>query len=148
MDWIGAMREAYRLEQRRMFLPALVPFWRRLRLSLVIFGLLCFLSGFAAGKAQAAPAGSVQYIIECVPSVPVSGTSIAPCVNVDAVGYSPAQVQAYVVDPAFASYIDELTTPFDYTLGSAFWVFGFTGVMILYFTSHVIGLVLKKVKNG
>lgn len=148
MDRIGALREAYRLEHRRMFLPAPVPFWRRVRLSLLFFGFLCFLSGFAVGQAYAVPAGSTQYVLECVPRVPTTGTSIAPCVNVSGAGYRPVQVQAYVIDPAFSSYIDELTTPFDYTLGSAFWAFGFTGVMILYFSAHVIGLVLKKVRNG
>lgn len=153
MDRIGVFREASRLENRRMFLTSPVPFWRRVfwrktRLALGMFGLLCFLSGFAAGKAQAVPAGSVQYALECIPRVPASGTSLAPCVNVGTVGYRPVQVQSYVIDSASASYIDQLTTPFDYALGSAFWAFGFSGVMILYFSSHVIGLVLKKVRNG
>ena len=37
---------------------------------------------------------------------------------------------------------------FDIAVGGAFWAFGFVGVMILYFSSHVIGLVLKAVKHG
>lgn len=37
---------------------------------------------------------------------------------------------------------------FDPVAASAFWAFGFAGVMILYFSSHVIGLVLKAIKNG
>lgn len=37
---------------------------------------------------------------------------------------------------------------FDSSMGASFWAFGFTGVLVLYFTSHVIGLVLKKVRNG
>lgn len=37
--------------------------------------------------------------------------------------------------------------PYDYATGGAFWAFGFTGVLILYFSSHVIGLVLKAVRR-
>lgn len=37
---------------------------------------------------------------------------------------------------------------YDYALGGAFWAFGFTGVMLMYFSSHLIGLVLKAVRNG
>lgn len=38
--------------------------------------------------------------------------------------------------------------PFDYTLAGAFWAWGFTAVLVLYFSAHVIGLVLKQVRNG
>jgi hypothetical protein len=36
---------------------------------------------------------------------------------------------------------------FDPLVGGAFFSFGFAGVMLLYFSSHSIGLVLKAVKN-
>lgn len=147
MDRIGAFRDAYRLENRRVFLLVPVPFWRRVRLSLLFFGLVCFLSGFAAGSAQAVPAGSVEYIVECK-IIGTTGNSTAPCVTVGGNRFGPVMVQSYVLDPASSTYIDVLTTPFDYALGGAFWAFGFAGVMILYFSSHVIGLVLKAVKNG
>lgn len=42
------------------------------------------------------------------------------------------------------------TTPaetYDYAALGAFWAFGFTGVMLLYFSSHVIGLVVKAVRD-
>lgn len=42
------------------------------------------------------------------------------------------------------------TTPaqtYDYTVLGAFWAFGFTGVMLLYFTSHAVGLVVKAVRD-
>lgn len=147
MDRIGIFRDAYRLENRRVFLLVPVPFWRRVCLSLLFFGLICFLSGFAAGKAQAVPAGTVEYIIECK-FTGTTGNSSAPCVTIGSNRYGPVMVQSYVIDPASAFYIDQLTTPFDYVLGGAFWAFGFAGVMILYFSSHVIGLVLKAVKHG
>lgn len=148
MDRIGVITKSCRMEELRLSPLAPVPFWRRVRFLLVIFGLISFFFGFAAGQAQAVPLGSVQYVVECIPRVPASGNSLAPCVNVGAVGYRPIQVQSYVIDPLSASYLDQLSTPFDYALGSAFWAFGFSGVMILYFSSHVIGLVLKKVRNG
>lgn len=147
MDRIGAMRDYYRLQNQPMLTPAPVSFWRKARLFLVLFGLFCFLFGFLAGNAFAVPAGSVQYIVECQVTG-TTGNSTAPCTTIGSNRYAPNIVQAYVIDPASASYIDQLTTPFDYALGSAFWAFGFTGVMILYFSSHVIGLVLKKVRNG
>ena len=44
--------------------------------------------------------------------------------------------------------VTSVTSPeYDYALGSAFWAFGFTGVMILYFSSHAIGLVLNAVRR-
>lgn len=147
MDRIGVITKSCRIEELRLSPLAPVPFWRRVRFLLVIFGLISFFSGFAAGQAQAAPAGSVEYLIECK-IIGTNGNSTAPCVTVGANRYAPVMVQAYVIDPLSASYIDQLSTPFDYALGSAFWAFGFSGVMILYFSSHVIGLVLKKVRNG
>ncbi|WP_341916420.1 hypothetical protein [Polaromonas sp. YR568] len=42
------------------------------------------------------------------------------------------------------------TTPaesYDYAALGSFWAFGFTGVMLLYFSSHVIGLVVKAVRE-
>lgn len=140
MNRIGAMRNAHRLENRRALPSAPILIWRRVRLSIVGFGLLCFLSGFAAGQAYAVPAGTLQSIVVCVPGSP----SKAPCAS----GFLPVEMSAYVIDPASASYLDALTTPFDYALGGAFWAFGFAGVMILYFSAHVIGLVLKSVRNG
>lgn len=37
--------------------------------------------------------------------------------------------------------------PFDYQLAAEFWAFGFTAVVSLYLLSHVIGLVLKFVRD-
>lgn len=147
MDRIGAIKEAMRREICSVSLPAPVSFWNRVRLSLLFFGLICFLSGFAVGKAQAAPAGEVKYIIQCQ-FIGTTGNSVGPCVTVGINRHRPVMVSAYVIDPNSASYIDALTTPFNYSLGGAFWAFGFVGVMILYFSSHIIGLVLKAVKNG
>jgi hypothetical protein len=39
------------------------------------------------------------------------------------------------------------TEPFDYQLAAEFWAFGFTAVVSLYLLSHVIGLVLKFVRD-
>lgn len=55
------------------------------------------------------------------------------------------QAQASVSTSPVASAPD---IPYDYATGGAFWAFGFTGVMTIYFAAHVIGLVLKFIKNG
>lgn len=99
MGNLGAIKQAMRLENRRVFLPVPVPFWRRVRLSLLFFGLFCFLSGFFVGRADAA-GGSLQYIVECN-VIGTSGDSTAPCVTVGANRYGPSMVQAYVIDPAY-----------------------------------------------
>lgn len=39
-------------------------------------------------------------------------------------------------------------TDYDYATGAAFWAFGFTGVMISYFSAHLVGLVLRFVRGG
>lgn len=38
--------------------------------------------------------------------------------------------------------------PFDYQLAGQFWAFGFTVLISLYLLSHVIGLILKFVRNN
>lgn len=38
--------------------------------------------------------------------------------------------------------------PFDYQLAGQFWAFGFTVLISLYLISHVIGLVLKMVRDN
>ena len=56
--------------------------------------------------------------------------------------------QLIVVTHSEWKAVTAVTAPeYDYALGSAFWAFGFTGVMILYFSSHAIGLVLNAVRR-
>jgi hypothetical protein len=91
-------------------------------------------------------AGSTQYTIQCVLKSPNNGNSTAPCVTVGANRYVPVMVQTYEIDPASASYIDAIATPFDYALGTSFFMFGFCGIIFLHLMSHGIGLVLKMVR--
>lgn len=92
------------------------------------------------------PAGSVQYIIRC-DVVNTSGRSTAPCVSVGSTGYAPNMVQAYVIDPAAASFIDALAAPYDYAGGAALFTFGFSMVVGLWFVSRNIGLILDAVRK-
>lgn len=103
---IGVIKEAFRQKNRRVFLAAPVPFWRKERnyyLAFLIITVLWF--GFT-GLASAA-GGTVRYITECVPSGNLTAT--APCVRIGTVGYKPASkmVSAYIIDPAYqAAYED------------------------------------------
>lgn len=166
MDRIGAIMEAMSRENRLMVIPALVPFSRRFRLSVVAFGLLCFLSGFWTCNAQANYAMNGQCFatgpealdsfnsrypyFETATSSPswwsvasssLSGQNLSVILRLGTVN----QPLITVAVPNCAQVTNE---NFDSVLGGAFWAFGFAGVMILYFSSHVIGLVLKSVRHG
>lgn len=49
---------------------------------------------------------------------------------------------------AVSTIVHPSLTEYDYATGAAFWAFGFTGVMISYFSSHLVGLVLRLVRRG
>jgi len=93
-------------------------------------------------------AGSVQYIVECAVRVPATAVSLAPCTSVTGVGYAPKMVQAYVIDPASASYIDAVAAPYNYANGAALWGFAFTFVLTLYLVAHSAGLIMGFVRRG
>lgn len=108
MDRIGAMREAYRLQNCRAFLPAPVLFWRRIRLSIFAFGFLCFFSGFAIGQAQAS-VGSLRYVVECkYKGTTANSTSSWPCQDVGATTLYPVTTQFYLPDAVAQNAFESL----------------------------------------
>lgn len=74
MDRIGAIKDYMRSQNRRDSSFAPVPFWRRVRLSIIVFCLICFLSGFVVGQAHAdtIPADRVVTYSQSYCSVPFS----------------------------------------------------------------------------
>lgn len=70
--------------------------------------------------------------------VVVPSVTAPPCLASELVLLAPSE---------WVAVTSQLSAPYDYVMGAGFWGFGFAGVMILYFTAHVIGLVLKGVKN-
>lgn len=56
-------------------------------------------------------------------------------------------VEAYILDPAAAAYLDPLGDPFDYTMAAGFWGLAFTSVLALYLVSHAVGTILNIVKR-
>lgn len=91
-------------------------------------------------------AGSVQYVIKCVPTG--TAQSFAPCTAVGSSGYGPVMTQAYVIDPASASYIDALTVPFDYAYASGLFTLSFSMVVGLFVVSRYAGVILDFIRRG
>jgi hypothetical protein len=87
----------------------------------------------------------LQYVIECVSNG--GSVAVSPCTSVGSVGYAPVMYQAYVVDPSLGAAFVASQAPMDYTLAGEFFAFGFTGIALLFFSSHGIGLVLKSVRG-
>ncbi|WP_254219948.1 hypothetical protein [Burkholderia multivorans] len=96
-------------------------------------------------------AGTVQTILECVAVASADQSSTVDqqvCPPSGAQYFHLQQVQAYVIDPASASYIDGITVPFDYAAASGFWGTAFCGVVALYFMSRGIGTVVNFVRRA
>lgn len=83
-------------------------------------------------------AGSLENVIVCRPSA----TPAAPC----AAGEAPTVVQAYVIDPAGASFFDAAAQPYDPSTGVAFWSAAFVFIVGLYISTRVIGTLVNMVR--
>lgn len=162
MDRIGAIKEAMRLESRPVVASAPIRF--SLGLRVVVFFLLFGILGFSVGKAQANFAISDK----CFATAPEAldafnsrypffdiaklewwsvGASSITGQNINVI-LRRQGVNQPLITTAISNCTEITNEPFDTALGGAFWAFGFAGVMILYFSSHVIGLVLKSVRHG
>lgn len=90
-------------------------------------------------------AGTVQTILECVAVSSSDQSSTIDqqvCPPVSTQYFHLVQGQAYVIDPAGASYIDAVTEPIDYGVAAGFWGAAFVGVLTLYFAARGAGAVL------
>lgn len=91
-------------------------------------------------------AGTLEYVIECMPNG--KKTAVAPCAVVGVVGHSPVMVQAYVISPASASFIDAIAQPFDYAYASGLWTLSFSMVVGLFVVSRKFGAIINFVRFG
>ncbi|MCL2658827.1 MAG: hypothetical protein FWD62_15735 [Betaproteobacteria bacterium] len=92
--------------------------------------------------------GTLQNVVVCVPAASATTAQQAACPSVGMQYYVPAQVQAYLLDPAQHNFIDAALGEFDYAYASAIWGLAFSMVVGLYFAAHGIGLTLGMVRRG
>ncbi|ACR27563.1 Hypothetical protein bglu_1g03630 [Burkholderia glumae BGR1] len=57
-------------------------------------------------------------------------------------------MQAYVLVPSSASYIDAVAQPFDYAQAAGFWGVAFTTVITLWLVSHGAGAIVNFVRRA
>lgn len=79
-------------------------------------------------------------------NLPASTTACTPSTSLSAL--TPEQLSALNWLTANQSSLSASVGVFDPINGAGFFAFGFAGVLILFFSSHIIGLVLKQVKHG
>lgn len=92
--------------------------------------------------------GSVQTLVVCVPVDQATGPEQqAVCPVVNGQNFAPANVQAYVIDPAQAASIEAQAAPFDYAKAGEVYGFAFTSVMLLWVSAKGIGAVINMVKS-
>lgn len=97
-------------------------------------------------------AGSLQYVIECVPSGTTgakTGMSVTnnPCNTLAGVQQYPRMTQAYVLDPASQPYIDPIAQPFDYVAAGAIFTFFFSFTVSAWVVAKNAGLILAAIKR-
>lgn len=95
-------------------------------------------------------AGSVQTIVVCGPAagaVSVSGRAISCGTDANGNPLYMTTMQAYVLDPSSASYIDAVAQPFDYVQAAGFWGVAFTTVITLWLVSHGAGAIVNFVRR-
>lgn len=95
------------------------------------------------------PSGTVQVVLVCVPKVPNSGGSTAPCATDAGTGqhYVPSQMKAYLVDPAVTLESTVQLVPFDYTQAALAFAFGLTIVLTIWIMAYPIGAILGLIKK-
>lgn len=92
-----------------------------------------------------ADAGALKTVLICEPT---TGAPRPPCGTIAGQAHVPAVMNAYVLLPDSKSYIDAVTTPFDYELAGQFWALAFTTVLGLYLVSANAGLILGFLRRG
>ncbi len=112
-----------------------------------------------AGLCYASPADVLPVVVAAFPFINSdSSTSIAasPAPTISAAGLVSYRLTRFdFVKNSSTSFnatlqlrpCSNVDLPYDYLVGSGFFGFGFAGVMILFFSAHAIGLVLKAVRD-
>lgn len=93
------------------------------------------------------PAGFLQTTYVCVPKVPNTGASTAPCSTVGLNRYVPVEQTSYVLFPSSAAAIDAVAAPVDYASLGSLWGFSFTASLILWMLAKKAGIVVQAVRG-
>ncbi|OJB00173.1 hypothetical protein BGV48_20215 [Burkholderia ubonensis] len=94
--------------------------------------------------------GTVQNVLLCVPVTSDQSSTVDQQVcRPSGNQYFHVQTQqAYVIDPASASYIDAVAQPFDYVQAAGFWGLAFTTVISLWLVSHSAGAIVNFLRRS
>lgn len=84
--------------------------------------------------------GSIQQLLVCS-DVP-NAVTVAPC----PAGQAPSLIDAFVLSPSAASFVDAVSAPYDYTLGIVYWSVAFGFTLMLYLSARFIGQILNLVR--
>jgi hypothetical protein len=97
------------------------------------------------------PAGSIQKVLVCIPKIPNTGPSTAPCATVGTARYEPATIDAFVVDPSLESVLSSLQTAntgtYDYAQASQWFAASFTIVIVIWIISKKIGAIISLLRS-
>ncbi|MGS1041440.1 hypothetical protein [Burkholderia glumae] len=96
-------------------------------------------------------AGSIQTIAVCglaAGAVNAAGHVISCGTDANGNPLYVTTIQAYVLDPSSASYIDAIAQPFDYAQAAGFWGLAFTTVITLWLVSHGAGVIVNFVRRA
>ncbi|KVQ80487.1 hypothetical protein WK07_13280 [Burkholderia multivorans] len=96
-------------------------------------------------------AGSVQTVAVCGSStgaVNVSGQLVLCGTDANGNPLYVTTMQAYVLDPSSASYIDAVAQPFDYVQAAGFWGLAFTSIITLWLVSHGAGAIVNFLRRS
>ncbi|MFX1735090.1 hypothetical protein PXJ20_00500 [Paraburkholderia sp. A1RI_3L] len=96
-------------------------------------------------------AGTLQLVTICSASAGTVSTSGRPVAcGTDASGNTLylSTIQAYVLSPESAGYIDSIVQPFDYTAAAGFWGLAFTTIITLWLVSHGSGAIVNFLRRS
>ena len=96
------------------------------------------------------PAGTIQKIIACVPKVPNTGVSTAPCATQGVNRFVPAMQDAFVVDPSLEQTLTAIQNAnngsIDYAAAGTAFGAAFILVVTLYVMAKPIGALIRAVR--
>ena len=92
--------------------------------------------------------GSTEILVVCAPVPAASTEQQSLCPAREGQAYTPANMQAYVLDPALQKNLEAALGPFDYAYASGAWALGFSTIVGLYIISLGIGSVLGMIRRG
>ncbi|WP_454874782.1 hypothetical protein [Paraburkholderia xenovorans] len=96
-------------------------------------------------------AGTVQLVLVCVTASSedqVTALDQQICPSSGGRNLHLQQLQAYVISPESAGYIDSIAQPFDYTAAAGFWGVAFTTVISLWLVSHGAGVIVNFLRRA